>query len=151
MLPLLVACGITYYAFKKKGSDYRVLLVALIGGFVVSYIIVSQVTRAIYMTGPAEIPTGADGQNYNALPLAQRLYDDITEWIGFRDDSPYKEALTLSDGQLIALHNAWNKNFYGRVGGKTLYQAIEGENGGWFLDFATIREQLLDRLQRLGL
>jgi len=149
LLPTVLACIAGVFAFRKKNGDWRILVAAVLGGFIVSYIIVSQVTRYIYANGPAPVPTGADGKNYDGLPLAQRLHEDIYS-LGFRNDAPYQDLLALSDGQFIAVYNAWNANFFSQDN-ETLPTAIAGENSGWFTTFKDLQAALKVRFEKLGL
>ena len=149
MIPTVLAAIAGIYAFKKRGATWQTLLVVVIGAFIVSYIVVSQITKYIYTSGPMQLPVGADAQNYNGKPLAERIQVDIYSW-GLRKVAPYKELLSLSDGQLIAVYNAWNENYFGKDG-ETLTAALAGEWSSWTGEFYTLRDQILERFSRLGI
>lgn len=148
LLPTLLAAIAGIYAFRKKGADYRILLTAVLGTFLVSYIIVTQVTKMIYASGPSAVPVPAGAENYNGLPFAQKLRDDCYDWFSMRDYSLYEDFLKLTDGQVIQVYNAFNKNFFAEHN-ETLSQAIAAENFGW--TYGGLQTSVLSRLQGLNL
>lgn len=149
LLPTLLATAAGIMVFRKKANDWRLLIAAIIGAFVLGYIITSQVTKIAYSQGPGAVDVGNDAvaQAYDGLPLATRLMNDIYSW-GFRDYTPYEDLMKLTDGQIKQVYNAWNKNFYSKDN-ETLPVAISGENFGIIHD--SLKKQVLARFQTLQL
>ncbi len=107
LTPVVVAAGVGFVSFRKS-KDWRFVVATIIIAWLIAYILTSQVTRFFYLKGPAELPTGAGAETYDALPLTTRLKDEIYSW-GFRDDAPYQELLSLNDAQFIKVYNACGK------------------------------------------
>lgn len=152
LLPTLLATAAGVMVFRKKANDWRLLIAAIIGAFVLGYIITSQVTKIAYSQGPAAVPVPANepqAQSFNGLPLAQRLYDDIYTW-GVRNGAPYRDLMNLTDGQFIQVYNAWNKTFFAEDN-ETLPVAINGESVGLDVSFNQIKPLVMARFARLNL
>lgn len=153
LIDLVAPTGLTavagYMAFKRS-NDWRFITAVIVITFILVYIITSQVTKRFYLAGPAEVPTGAGAENYNALPLTQKLYDDIYAVFSFRQEAPYRELLALSDAQFIAVYNMWNRTYYEKDQ-ETLPKAIAGENSGLFTEFKGLQSSLARRFQTLNL
>ncbi len=148
LTPVVVAAGVGFVSFRKS-KDWRFVVATIIIAWLIAYILTSQVTRFFYLKGPAELPTGAGAETYDALPLTTRLKDEIYSW-GFRDDAPYQELLSLNDAQFIKVYNAWNANFYSKDS-ETLPVAIAGENSGMFTTFKSLQASLAARFTKLNL
>lgn len=148
ILPTVAAALAAYYLYRGKKSGKEIAIVAVIA-WVLSYIIISQVTRMINRQGPAQKATGGTCDNYDPSGLANRLKEDITCVFCKRDLDIYKEMMALPDCEFITLYNYWNKNIYANLK-KTLRVAIEDE-GGVNIPFQSLQEAISDRFQRLNL
>lgn len=148
LLPTVLATIAGIYAFRKKGADYRILVIAVLGAFLVSYIIVTQVTKMIYASGPSAVAVPPGAESFNGMPMAQRLRDDCYDFFSMRDYSLYEDFLKLTDGQIIQVYNAFNKNFFAEYN-ETLTQAIADEGFGWV--YGGLKDSVLSRMQSLNL
>lgn len=123
-----LAAVITAYVVGKRTSDWKIwAATAIIAAFVV-YFIVSRLTKAAYLDGPAPVPTGGGCEGYDPTTLAQALHEDIYCNFCFRDEDLYEQVMGLADCQFIKLYNYYSEKY-----GKSLKADIAGENGGWGL------------------
>lgn len=147
-VPTLAAGVAAYLAYRnnKQAKD-----IAIIAGIVlvIMYIITTQATKAIYLTGPAQVPTGGGCSDYDPTTLANSLKKDITCVMCMRDVSLYNKILELSDCETISLCNYWNKNIYPDVE-KSLPMAIADEGGVNAL-FKNVQKPLANKFSRLKL
>lgn len=148
LLPTILATVAGVLAFRKKGAEYRILIVAVLGTFIVAYILTTQITKIIASAPPSSVPDMPGAENYDGTPLAKKLYDDIYEIFGFHDFDIYRELADLTDAQLIKVYNAWNKNFYAEDK-ETLPVAIAGEEFGIWND--NLQRNILNRFSALNL
>ena len=105
---------------------------------------------------PKEVPLPIDTQGgnvttFNPGPLTDALHDDINEIFGIRNIEPYRELLTISNSQLVAVYNDWNQRYYAEDS-RTLPQAIKHEMTSLFsFTWPTLAETVLDRFKSLNL
>jgi hypothetical protein len=104
---------------------------------------------------PKEVPLPTDTQGgnvtFNPGALTDALHDDINEMFGIRDIEPYRELLTISNSQLVAVYNDWNNRYY-LDDNRTLPQAIKHEMTSLFsFTWPTIAETVLERFKSLNL
>lgn len=148
LLPTLLATVAGVLVFRKKAGDYRLLIAAVIGAFILGYIITSQITKIIYTKGPDAAPVPAGAENYNPSSLAQRLYNDISCWVCLHDFDVYRELAGLSDAQFIKVYNEYNKNFYSKYN-ETLAVSIAEE--GFGIANESLKQSLMQRFKSLRL
>jgi hypothetical protein len=96
---------------------------------------------------PDTQPGGAT--NFNPGPVTDAIYRDIYSW-GLRSTQPYRDALNLSNSQLVAVYNDWNKRYF-QKDKETLPQAIAGERTLWNYDWTITAGALLSRFKSLNL
>lgn len=85
---------------------------------------------------------------WNPGPYTDAIWRDVNSF-GWREIKPYKDLNTLSDSQLVAVYNDWNKRYYAQET-ITLVQAIENEYLAFgSYEFRPIRDALLLRFKKL--
>jgi hypothetical protein len=94
-----------------------------------------------YVTGNSE---------WNPGPITESIYDELN---GFspRDSTPYNNALALSNSQLVAVNNDWNKRKFKDFDNQTIRQALAKEYTIWNYSWVSATSTLVDRLKSLGL
>lgn len=150
VVPTLAAFAAAAYAFKKGRSDWRTMIVVLLGVFIVAYIVTTQVTKTIYSQGPPQLPVGKDAQSYDGLPMATRVFNDTDCFWCFRDVQLYKDILALTDGQLLQVENSWRSNFHSK-NNESMREAINAEFSSWSAEFYPLRDALNNRFDSLGI
>lgn len=105
-----------------------------------------------YAPDPVTLPSDTQGNNvpanWNPGTITDALEQDVYGY-GLHNIAPYRDALKLSNSQLVAVHNDWNQRKYSKHQ-ETLRQAIAVE----FYTQGTVRgaaRTLEDRLETLGL
>lgn len=157
-IPTAIA-GLVYYQLGiKSKQDSRKAIISAVAVFVMAYIIVSQLTRAIN-NAPKTIPVPNDpglpsGGDVDALAWATRIYDDIKgfNWLLLtpHDAKLYSDLVLLSDSNLAAIYNAWELNFKAAYGNKDLIDALKDESfGNMFSGIADNMKVIIQRLQKL--
>ncbi len=149
-LPSLVAGIVGFTIFSKK-KDWKFVLIGTGIAFLLSYIIVSQVTKAFYTNGPAALPTGGGCENYDPTALIDAIYEDCTCTACFRDKELYTTLLGLSDCQLITAYNYWNKNKFASAGSVSLPIMIAQQGNFWDSDFEQQQQALSAKFKTLSL
>jgi hypothetical protein len=98
-------------------------------------------------TQPVSINNQAN-TSWNPGTITDSLYNDISCIVCIRNNKAYEDFVSLSNSQVVAVHNDWNKRYFSKDK-ETLHQAIDGEysvgEGSGLMKAAT------DRLQSLGL
>ena len=148
LTPVLIMGVAGFYAYRKT-KNWQMIALVLVAAYLLGYIVTSQITRRIYLSGPAPVPTGGGCASYDPSLICVEAHKDIYSW-GFRDLSPYKKMLILADCQLISVYNYWNKVYY-REDRETLPQAISNEGSFGVFDDENVKQPLLQKFQRLGL
>lgn len=132
---------------------------------VIGIIIVIVVILIIYFWGkrngkkytPKEVTLPSDLQgagvptNWNPSSITDDIYEDLDEIVGVHSAIPYENALTLSNSQLVAVWNDWNKRYFNEFGNKNIVQAIKGETSLWNYDWALATANLVNRYATLNL
>lgn len=148
--PSLVAGIVAYVLFTKK-KDYTVLLAGAAIAFLLSYIIVSKITKAIVSSGPAPVPTGGGCDGYDPKGLIDAIYEDCTCHICFRKKELYTQLLGISDCQIRTAYNYWNANYYGSTGNKSLPVIIMEQGNSFDSAFEELQRGLAAKFNTLSL
>lgn len=127
ILVVLVVVGIIYWIGKRQGKKY--------------------VPDDILIPSDTQSP-GTPGM-YNPGPITDGLYEDLDEVFGVHEAEPYRAALKLSNSQLAAVYNDWNKRYAKEFDSKTIIQAIQGEYTVWNYDWWLIAGELVRRFKTL--
>lgn len=153
-IPILLACGIGMYAWQKKAT-WQVLLIAVAGGWLLSWLMISQALKLIGISasrpGKVDVPVGNIPVNFNAKHWAERIAKDAYApilGISVRDESLYSELAGMTDAQLVAISNAWLDAFYGEHK-EQVYEAIDAE---WMVPLSPVwlnRNKLVKRWKTL--
>lgn len=86
---------------------------------------------------------------YNPGPATDAIYEDLDEIWGYHESGPYIAANKLSNSQLAAIYNDWNKRYAKDFDSKTIIQAMEDESTVWNVAWTTIVGQLINRFKTL--
>lgn len=124
---VLVIVGIIYYAGRKRGKQY--------------------VPQDIVI--PVDTQSPGTPSTYNPGPITDAIHEDLDEAFGYHESQPYRAALKLSNSQLAAVYNDWNKRYARDFDGKTIIQAIEDEYTLWNITWATVAGELVARFRTL--
>jgi hypothetical protein len=130
VIVVLAAIGL-YMLGKKKGKDY-----------VPNFAILPSDTQP-------NNPGGGQQTVFNPGPYTDALHSDITTLLP-HDSQPYKDVLALSNTQIVAIHNDWNRRYFNEEK-ETLRQAISAEYSAWNYSWWSVAGALVDRLRSLGL
>jgi hypothetical protein len=146
-----VAAGIVAYVMFGKTKDYRVILIGAGIAFLLVYIVVSKITKAVIAQGPAQVPTGGGCDTYDPKALIDSIYTDCTCTFCTRDRTLYDTLLGLSDCQIRTAYNYWNANYYSQVNkslpimiaaqGNTFDSQFEQQQAGLSAKFSTLNLQ----------
>ncbi|HTN47196.1 MAG TPA: hypothetical protein VL098_12680 [Flavipsychrobacter sp.] len=134
----------------KKNKDWRVLLLFFLLAFGVIYILTSRITKMIYESGPAPLPTGGGCDGFDPKPYTDAVHEDIYSsfWVS-RKHQPYKDLLSLADCQLIKVWNDWNNRYFSEDK-QNLKQALDDEIAN-DVTFPVLRSQIFERFKRLNI
>jgi hypothetical protein len=90
------------------------------------------------------------GLTFNAGPYTDAIHKDIYAGIFTgRTVKPYNDVLLLSDSQLVAIYNDWNKRYF-KDDNENLIQAMRSERSSfWSISWYDVREELINRLNKL--
>ena len=147
LLPLAATVGIGFYA-HKQGKDYKFVGITAAITFLLLYIVTSQFTRQVLLSGPSAVPTGGGCDDFDPTPYTDAIQDDIYSLFSFRQTQPYKKLLSLADCQVISVWNDWNRRYYD-LDQETLRVAMSNEKTG--IEFNYLRTQIFNRFDRLKL
>lgn len=131
------------------------ILYACLGIIAIALFIYIMGRRSIKKQAPKDVKLPADTQgvnvpkNWNPGPFTDALEQEIYGH-GLRDAQPYNDVLALSNSQLAAIHNDWNKRYY-TEDNETLRTAIEAEKTTWNYSWTTASGAVIERLKSLGL
>jgi hypothetical protein len=98
---------------------------------------------------PSDIQGEGTPTNWNPGAYTDALRNELYGW-GLRSAKPYNDVLALSNSQVVAIHNDWNRRYHYEYK-ETLRQAIEKEKTVWNYSWVTAAGALIDRLKSLGL
>lgn len=99
---------------------------------------------------PDTQPGGAT--TFDASSYTDAIHTDVTCYACLHSSAPYADANALSNSQIVAIYNDWNKRYY-QEDNETIVQAIKGERDTFGLNFAWQYNAgtLVSRFQSLGL
>lgn len=172
-IPSLAAFGaVWFFITKSKDRNIAFILLVLVLVFVFTYAITTQVTKQIYEASKkknvdvpldnVKVVTEPDGSSKivgsvsaeNISQITKALRDDIydTPWTGHDDNVWWKTSL-LSDSDMGAVYNHWNKEYYSEHG-ESLVEAIKAEVflSGFFGGSGAyiFKETVLAKLAKIG-
>lgn len=136
---------------------YKWVIIAIIVLLIIIYIAYRQ--GKSYRPGAVKLPPDIQGNSGNSggglfdpTQYTDDIWTDIDCIFCFHDPAPYNKALTLSNTQLVAIWNDWNRRYYEKAGNKNFCQSIDGEGGytssqAWYNAARTLH----DRFISLGL
>lgn len=151
-----VGTGIMAWVLIKQKYRWEVLIIGIILTFILLYVVVTQVTKKMYTSGPIEIPTGngqvdpAVTENYDPTALIQGIYNDTTCYFCLRNRDLYDQLIALTDGQFVKAYNYWNSNYFSQTHA-TLPQQIAAQSNFWDSLFGQQQQSLAARFAKLGL
>jgi hypothetical protein len=131
-----------------------VLTVLLIGGFI--WLIYYLGRRSWLKEQPKDVELPGDvqpvgqGSSFNPGAYTDALERDIYGKLSTRSSKPYNDVLALSNSQVVAIHNDWNKRYYHKHK-ETIYQALSREYTIWNLFWLNAAGALMARLASLNL
>lgn len=136
LVPAVLTAYVGYFFYTKNGKNWQSIAIAAGIAFLLSYIIVSQITKAVYAaaTKPEDLDikpdlsSGGTGSVFNPATYTDRLKKDIYSY-GFRDASIYADLVALSTAELVQVYNDWNERYYS-LDSETMIQAMNGESYG---------------------
>lgn len=147
LLPLIAACGVGFWYFKKYGAKkWQVLIVLVLATYFAVYLATTRITKSILEAAPssAKLPTDLNTKgctNYDPTADTNAIFSDTQNWF-FNSDEPYAKLNTLSDCELVKAYNDWNSRYYQTAGSKTLAMVVAGQssifNGGFKQTQATL-------------
>lgn len=125
---ILVIIGVIYYSGKSAGRKY-----------VPDDVVI-----------PPDLQHPGDPKTFNPGPYTDAIYEDVSCYFCVHSSTPYTSAMKLSNSQLAAIYNDWNKRYAKDFDSKTIIQAISGEYtlnvlSGW----AQATADLVTRLRSL--
>ena len=125
---ILVIIGVIYYLGKGAGKKY--------------------VPNDIVI--PPDTQSSGSPSVFNPGPYTDAIHEDLDEIWGVHEAKPYAAANKLSNSQLAAIYNDWNKRYAKDFDSKTIIQAIEDEKTILiFSDWAVVAGQLVNRFKTL--
>lgn len=139
-------------------AKYRWYIIA--GAILLIALILYLVFRAGKKYRPSTVILPPDTQpggitTFNPGTYTDALYNDIVCWFCTRDIAAWQDLLELSNSQIVAVYNDWNKRYYEKDK-QTLVQALKGEYTtsiifGTALDWKDLADTVVARFQSLGL
>lgn len=107
---------------------YKWIIISIIVLLIIIYIAYSRGKsyRPTAVTLPPDIQTG-DQHTFDPTQYTDNIWNDIDCVFCFHDPAPYNAALTLSNTQIVAIWNDWNRRYFEKAGNKNLCQVITGE------------------------
>lgn len=75
---------------------------------------------------PPDINPG-DSTTFNPTQYTDDIYNDLSCWFCVHSVKPYDAALRLSNTQLVAVWNDWNRRYYEKFDNQNLITAINGD------------------------
>ena len=132
--------------------------------YIIVGLIIIAVLLAVFFIGkykgkqytPDKVALPADMQglnvpaNWSPATTTDSLYNDLYTVVGFHSSQPYQDALELSNSQLVAVHNDWNKRYFSKDK-QTLSQAIQADYSIWNSAWSATSNALVQKLRNLGL
>lgn len=108
-----------------------------------------------YVPGPVILPpdTQPGGiTTFNPGTYTDAIHTDITCYFCVHSSTPYADANALSNSQIVAIYNDWNKRYF-EEDKETIVQAIKKERDTFGLNFAWQYSAgtLITRFESLGL
>lgn len=139
-------------------KNWKPILITFVAVLAVALIIYFAGKKAGKATLPQEVKLPSDTQNqnrqenptFNPGPYTDAIYQDIYEVLGMHNKAPYVELLKLSNTELVAVYNDWNKRYYSKDK-ETIVQAIKGEWTIWNFESDIRMKSVVDRYNALGL
>lgn len=136
-------------------------------GLIITIIVIMVIIAIIFFVGkkaggkyvPNDILIPQDTQapgtplNYNPGPVTDAIYEDLDEVWGYHSLAPYESALKLSNSQLAAVYNDWNKRYAEKFDGKTIIQAMEDDFSiipSYSIQWRATRDALVLRFRSLA-
>lgn len=116
-----------------------IITILVIAGILIGIYLYGQEQGKKYVPNDIIIPPDLQASGtpdvFNAGPYTDALFRDMDCTFCLRDSTPYSAALSLSNSQLAAVYNDWNKRYASQFDGMTIIQAINDErtvtNLGW--------------------
>lgn len=149
LLPVLLAAIVAFITFKKQ-KDIKFVVSAGIITLVLGYIITSQITKGLYLKGPAQLPTGPGAENYDPKALIDSIHQDIYCKFCIRNRDLYNQLIARTDAELIKCYNYWNAQYFADDK-ETLTGAIAGESGFFDSNFGEQQKAMALKFSRLNL
>lgn len=132
--------------------------------YIIIFLIVVLILLAVFFIGkykgkqyapetvilPSDIQGSNVPTNWNPGSITDGIYHDLDTYLS-HDATPYNDALALSNSQLVAVHNDWNKRYFKEFGNMTLVQAIQDESTVWNYAWSSSTGALVNKLKSLGL
>lgn len=135
---------------KNKGIVITIFVILVIIGVI--YYIGKGAGRK-YVPDDIVIPTDTQSpgtpSNWNPGPYTDAIFQDLDEVFGVHEAKPYHAANQLSNSQLAAVYNDFNKRYSKDFDSKTIIQAIESEFTIWNQEWANIAGALVQRFKSL--
>lgn len=172
-VPSLAAfAAVWWFITKSKDRDVKFIVLVLLLVFVMAYAITTQTTKAVLAASQKKninvpldnikIVTDSEGKSTivgsvsseNITQITQALRNDIydTSWITGHDTDLWWKVSLLSDSDIAAVQNQWNKDFYDEYS-ESLLTAIKRETftSGLFGGGAYYyKELVIAKLTKLG-
>lgn len=127
ILIILIVAGIIYYVGKKAGSKYKPSDIVI----------------------PNDLQAPGTPNLYNPAPITDAIFEDLDERFGVHESEPYEAAMKLSNSQLAAVYNDWNKRYSSKFDNKTIIQALDGDFSVWNITWEHLVQNLITRFQTL--
>lgn len=132
-------------------------------GIIITAIIIGGIVWAIWYFGkkagqkyvpdniviPPDLQAPGTPDKFNPGPYTDALFRDLDCIFCMHNEKPYKDALTLSNSQLAAIYNDWNKRYASEFDGMTIIQAIYDERAFYNPPWATVSDALAKRFKSL--
>lgn len=134
--------------FAKK--NWVILLIIFVIGYYVTVVMPEQKVdkKLTEEINQARAASNGEPITFNPAPYADALSADLlgSYWSSI---PPYKNAMELSDKELISVAEYWKDNLRSKHGNKTLNQTMKAATWGyWSVDYP---QMLMNRLDKLKL
>jgi len=107
-----------------------------------------------YTPDTVQLPPDTQGlstpSNWNPGTITDALHADLYSVFALRNYQIYDDTAALSNSQLVAVHNDWNKRYFNEEK-ETLRQAIDAEVTAFDTGLRARMNIVKDRLKTLGL
>jgi hypothetical protein len=140
---------------KNFKSTLIIIIVVLV--ILVSIFLLGRYKGKKYVPKEVSLPSdtqpingGGVSTSFNPGPYTDAIASDVYDFFSLHSSQPYNDVLALSNTQVVAIYNDWNKRYFSKHN-ETLPAAIKAESTGWNYSWVTATGALITRLTKLGL